>query len=191
MDIVNFGNYRIFNCRPQASEVANQLRTLHTVLYPALADLNSRTRSAAFNTFFKSIHKAPFVARIVAKVITGAEVLPGNAIDNIPSSSPIITCANDASTDRNNYSTLLTRLLFEGKTACDAPGSRACYITRTPMIILCKHHFSSPFMPPPGGCMKQWPGMHDYAETGNSFSGTSVRLSKHTAGSHVTTDAGL
>ncbi|KAL8634928.1 MAG: hypothetical protein Q9228_007529 [Teloschistes exilis] len=176
LDIVNFGNYRIFNCGPQASEVVNQLRTLQDVLHPAFADANSETPGPAFNTFFKSIHKAPFVASIIAKIFTGADVLPGKAIENIPSSSPIITCTNNASTDRNQYSTLLTRLLAEGETACDTPDSRACYIARTPVIILCKRHFSSPYMPPPGRCMKQWPGTHDYAEAGSTFSDTSVGL---------------
>ncbi|KAL8662969.1 MAG: hypothetical protein Q9202_004292 [Teloschistes flavicans] len=177
MDIVEFGNYHIFDCGTQASEIVDQLRTLRAVLRPSLADARSRIPGAAFDTFFKNTHKAPFVASIIAQIITGAKVLPGNAIENIASSSPIITCAKNASVDStNNHSALLSRILSEGETACNTRNSRACYIAHTPVIVLCKRHFQSPSMPAPGRCMEQWPGTHDYAEAGNTFSGTTVRL---------------
>ncbi|KAI4254271.1 MAG: hypothetical protein LQ352_003187 [Teloschistes flavicans] len=176
LDIVEFGNYHIFDCGTQASNVVDQLRTLRVVLRPSLVDASSRIPGSAFDTFFKNIHKAPFVASIIAQIITGAEVLPGNAIENIASSSPIITCAKNASGDSNNHGALLSRILSEGETACNTQNSRACYIAHTPVIVLCKSHFQSPSMPAPGRCMEQWPGTHDYAEAGNTFSSTSVRL---------------
>lgn len=180
-DTVYSGNYRIFNCGGQASEIINGLQTLWQVLLPALADANFRISSDAYRAFFKQDHDAPTVAAVISNITTGAAVRGAHFLKNKPAATPIIMCANDPLKNPNTNGLLpskssLVRWLAFGYDHCDTGAAAASRIISTPIILLCQPFFDKAFMPLPGQCMSQVSTTGLYSETGGTFSETQVRL---------------
>ena len=177
-DIVYSGNYRIYNCGDQASEIINVLQTLWHVLRSALADANSRISSDAYNAFFKQVYNAPTVAAVISNITTGAAVRGAHFFKNKPAASPIIMCASDPVRDPNNNGQLpsqssLVRWLARGYNHCKT-GVSASQIIGTSIIFLCQPYFIRPIMPLPGQCMLQDSATKEYDEAGGTFAETQV-----------------
>lgn len=95
-DVVMSGLYSIQGCGTNASRIATILSSLSPFLQPAITDSEKTFTSGAYNTFFKDVHNAPFVRKILQNIAFGTPVLTGLAQPDFGRvTSPVIACIPD------------------------------------------------------------------------------------------------
>ena len=141
LDTVKIGPYIVANCKSNNNNIVTLLKSLGTVVRPAITDLDSPVSSDAYTTFFKDIAYKAYIRDIFTNVSRGASVLvqPGSS-----SSAPVFICVDG----RDQVNFVANGKRVDAYTRCrsytEAP---AMALLTTPYIVICPAFWTHPAIP--------------------------------------------